>query len=241
MTDRKQKRKVVTLYTDGGCLGNPGPGGYGAVLLYGTHRKELSAGFRLTTNNRMELMAAIVGLEALTSPCQVELYTDSKYLITVAGAAPRWQRNRWRRDPRKPQTAANVDLLERLLVASQPHKINYHWVKGHADVPENERCDELATTAADTNADQTDEGFEREHPSDVAMLDANCEPPTGGAAKAKIVRAGQPCRKCGYPIEKKTPKRRQLKGKAFYYEYYFGCPRCKTMYFVDEAKRLLDS
>ncbi len=140
--------KSVTIYTDGGCLGNPGPGGYGVVLLYGARRKELSRGFRRTTNNRMELMAAIAGLEALKSPCRVTLYTDSQYLVNAMqqGWARRWRENGWRRN--RKEKALNPDLWERLLSLCQTHQVTFGWVRGHAGTPENERCDELAQAAA---------------------------------------------------------------------------------------------
>ncbi len=141
-------RKQVTIYTDGGCLGNPGPGGYGVVLLYKGSRKELSGGYRLTTNNRMELMAAIKGLEALKEPCAVTLYTDSRYLADAMtkGWARRWQANGWRRN--RKEKALNPDLWERLLALCGRHEVRFVWVKGHAGVRENERCDELSQKAA---------------------------------------------------------------------------------------------
>ena len=137
------------MYTDGSSLGNPGPGGFGIVLMSGPYRKELSAGFRLTTNNRMELMAAIVGLEALNRPCEVELYSDSQYLINAFNQhwIDGWIKKGWKRGKSEP--VKNTDLWKRLLAAAQPHTIRYIWVKGHAGHPENERCDQLATTAAD--------------------------------------------------------------------------------------------
>ena len=141
--------KNVTIYTDGACSGNPGPGGYGAVLLHKSHRKELSGGEAQTTNNRMEMLAAIVGLEALKEPCQVALYSDSKYLVDAIekGWAKRWQQNNWMRNKKDP--ALNPDLWERLLALLDKHKMTFHWVKGHAGNPENERCDELARGAVD--------------------------------------------------------------------------------------------
>lgn len=141
--------KQVELYTDGACSGNPGKGGYGIVLCYGPHRLELSGGYRLTTNNRMELMAAIVGLEALIRPCQVELYSDSKYLTDAFNQRwiNGWIKKGWKRGKNEP--VKNVDLWKRLLAAMKPHQVTFHWVKGHDGHPENERCDHLATSAAD--------------------------------------------------------------------------------------------
>ncbi len=152
-------QKSVAIYTDGSCLGNPGPGGYGAVLRYKQHRKELSAGFVLTTNNRMELLAAIVALESLTSPCQVDLTTDSQYVrLGITQWLAGWKRNNWRTSQK--QAVKNQDLWQRLDSASAKHKINWHWVKGHSGHPENERCDELARQAATSAANTIDEGFQ---------------------------------------------------------------------------------
>lgn len=138
----------VTIYTDGACSGNPGPGGYGVVLLYGELRKELSAGFQRTTNNRMELLATIVGLEALKKTCAVTLYTDSKYIVDAMqqGWAKRWRANGWKRNQK--EMAKNPDLWERLLDIAAQHQVNFCWVKGHAGNVENERCDRLAVAAS---------------------------------------------------------------------------------------------
>ena len=146
----------VTIYTDGAARGNPdGPGGYGAVLLYTdtkgvTHTKELSEGYEKTTNNRMELMAAIAGLEALTRPCEVELHSDSQYLINAftKGWIESWKKRDWKKADRSP--VLNRDLWERLLAAAEPHQITWIWVRGHNGDEENERCDFLATSAADS-------------------------------------------------------------------------------------------
>lgn len=152
--------KRVIIYTDGACLRNPGPGGYGVVLLSGSHRKELSAGFRLTTNNRMEILAAIVGLEALKGPSVVTLYSDSQYLVNAIEKkwAVRWRDNGWWRN--KADRAVNPDLWERLLKSCERHKVRFEWVRGHAGDKENERCDELATTAAKGLSLGIDEGYE---------------------------------------------------------------------------------
>lgn len=136
--------KTVTIYTDGACSGNPGPGGWGAILMYGRHKKELSGGENPTTNNRMELSAVIAALEQLKEPCQVELYSDSTYVVNALekGWAASWQKNGWRKADKKP--ALNADLWERLLELSRVHTIRLHWVKGHAENEWNNRCDELA-------------------------------------------------------------------------------------------------
>ena len=136
--------KTVTLYTDGACSGNPGPGGWGAILEYKGHEAELSGGEENTTNNRMELTAVIQGLKALKEPCVVELYSDSKYVIDALekGWAVGWQKRGWIKSDKKP--ALNPDLWETLLDLSRVHTLHYHWIKGHADNPKNNRCDELA-------------------------------------------------------------------------------------------------
>ena len=136
--------KTVTLYTDGACSGNPGPGGWGAILEYMGHEKELSGGEENTTNNRMELTAVIEGLAALKESCTVELYSDSKYVIDglQKGWAASWQKKGWIKSDKKP--ALNPDLREKLLTLTARHEMHYHWVKGHAENPKNNRCDEMA-------------------------------------------------------------------------------------------------
>jgi len=140
--------KHVTIYTDGACIDNPGPGGYGDVMVYDSHRKELSGGFRRTTNNRMEIFAAIAGLEALKEPCRITLFSDSQYLVDAMqkGWARRWQANGWIRN--RKERALNPDLWEKLLKLCEIHDVKFAWVRGHAGHRENERCDELATAAA---------------------------------------------------------------------------------------------
>ena len=136
--------KQVIVYTDGACSGNPGPGGWGAVLLYGEHKKEISGGEAQTTNNRMELTAVIEALKLLKQPCAVELYSDSKYVIDALekGWAKGWKKRGWVKSDKKP--ALNPDLWEVLLELTQVHQLKYHWVKGHASNPLNNRCDEMA-------------------------------------------------------------------------------------------------
>ncbi len=154
----------VTLFTDGAARGNPeGPGGYGAVLQYvdtkGTlHEREFFAGYKKTTNNRMELMAVIVGLEALTKPCDVTVVSDSKYVTDAFNQhwMDGWLKNNWRTSGKKP--VKNVELWQRLLKAMEPHKVVFEWVKGHDGHPENERCDKLATGAADGDILLDDDG-----------------------------------------------------------------------------------
>jgi ribonuclease HI len=138
---------VVEIFTDGACKGNPGPGGWGAIIRSGEREKEISGGEPLTTNNRMELMAAIEALTALKRPCEVILHTDSIYVRDgITKWIYGWRRNGWRRADRKP--VKNAELWQKLLEAAAPHKIEWHWVKGHAGHPENERADKLACDAA---------------------------------------------------------------------------------------------
>ena len=141
--------KFVEIFTDGACSGNPGPGGYGVVLRYGTREKELSGGDSSTTNNRMELLGVITGLAALKEPCQVTLTTDSKYVVDsiTKGWVYNWKKNNWIKSDKK--TALNVDLWEQLLPLLEKHKVTFKWVKGHAGHPENERCDRLAVEQRD--------------------------------------------------------------------------------------------
>jgi ribonuclease HI len=152
--------KQVTIYTDGACSGNPGPGGYGAILAYGAHSRELSAGYARTTNNRMEILAAIVALETLKEPCEVTLYSDSKYLTQAISQhwLLGWLRNGWKTTTKKP--VKNIDLWQRLNAQLHRHKVTFEWVKGHAENANNNRCDELARTAAKAPNLLTDVGFE---------------------------------------------------------------------------------
>ncbi len=259
----EQELKEVTVYTDGSCLGNPGPGGYGVVLLYGGKRKELSAGFALTTNNRMEILAAVVGLETLKEPCRVTLYTDSQYVIQAMekGWAVRWQANGWRRATGEP--AISPDLWERLLQARARHETQFKWVKGHSGDVENERCDVLGRTAASQPNLPPDVGYDPKETSATPALPAKASPPakvpppsnktaqtqsnpytepdsvppvlpTGGKS-VKVTRPGQPCRKCGTPVIKKEPKSKPKQGQLYRYQWYLYCPKCTTMYMVEDA------
>lgn len=151
--------KIIDIYTDGACSGNPGPGGYGIVLIYKETRKELSQGYKCTTNNRMEMLAVIKSLEVLKEPCKACVYSDSKYVIDAItkGWAVRWKKNNWKRN--KTDKALNVDLWIRMLELLERHDVNFIWVKGHADNIENERCDFLAREAIKGNL-LDDEGYE---------------------------------------------------------------------------------
>ena len=155
-----QTQKTVSIYTDGACLGNPGTGGYGVLLRYGSHEKSLSGGYRLTTNNRMEILAAIEGLKALKESCKVTLYSDSRYLVDAMtkGWVKKWQKNNWKRN--KKEKAKNIDLWVMMLDLCQKHQVTFSWVKGHSGHPENEYCDRLAVEAAGQTNLPKDDGFE---------------------------------------------------------------------------------
>lgn len=152
--------KKVEIYTDGACTGNPGKGGFGAVLIYNGVEKEISKGFRKTTNNRMELMAAIDALQLLKEPCRVDLYSDSKYLTDAInkGWLESWIKNGWKKADKKP--VLNVDLWEKLMHLTQKHLVNFIWVKGHAGNKYNELCDELAVKAYTYSAENIDDNYE---------------------------------------------------------------------------------
>ena len=154
-------KDTIIIYTDGACTGNPGAGGYGAVIIDGDRREELSGGYKLTTNNRMEMMGAIAALESLKSNSKVKLHSDSKYIVdaVVKGWAKKWQANGWRRN--KKERAKNPDLWQELLDLCKIHDVEFVWVKGHAGIPENERCDRLAVAAAQERNLPTDEGYVR--------------------------------------------------------------------------------
>jgi ribonuclease HI len=154
-----QMLKQLSLFTDGSCLGNPGPGGYGAILIYKQHRKELSQGYRLTTNNRMEMMAAIAALQSLQEPCVVQLTTDSQYVKQgITQWIQNWKRRGWLTASKEP--VKNVDLWKLLDTEVQRHQVHWHWVKGHSGHDENERCDVLARDAAMSHELLEDSGYQ---------------------------------------------------------------------------------
>lgn len=215
----------VIIYTDGAAEPNPGPGGYGVVLLFGKHRKELSAGFELTTNNRMELLAVIIGLEALKKSCTVTVYSDSKYVVDSVenGSVFKWQSNNWMRT--KSERAKNSDLWQRFIAAYEKHSVSLKWVPGHHGISENERCDQLAAEATQSNQKASDVGYN-----------------PGKMSKITHTQPGEPCRGCGTALIKRTPKRKKRKpGQSYYFEWYLFCTGCKAMYMVESAKREYDA
>lgn len=256
---------TVIIYTDGAAEPNPGPGGYGIVLIAGKHRLELSGGFQRTTNNRMELLGVIVALESLKRPCVVNLYSDSKYVVdsVTRGALQRWARANWQRGKNEP--VKNVDLWKRYLNAALPHRVQFHWVKGHAGIKENERCDELAVAATKGGNLKVDEGYleslqaNKKSPSliNLELFSDSLEPakalkqvhsntqqsaPRAESPSGDIEepREGGVCRKCSDRLVKKPTKRKPLKpGQSYYYDWYLFCPGCGTMYMVNEAKRMV--
>ncbi|MCB0283831.1 MAG: ribonuclease HI [Calditrichaeota bacterium] len=151
--------KTIQIFTDGACSGNPGPGGYGAILRYNDHVREISQGYKLTTNNRMELRALIAALESLKEKCRLQIYSDSKYIVDAVNNkwAKRWRANGWMRN--KKESALNPDLWGKLLDLLDKHEYSIEWVKGHAGHPENERCDELAVSAINQSGLIDDTGF----------------------------------------------------------------------------------
>lgn len=151
--------RKVEIFTDGACLGNPGPGGYGVILRSNNTEKELSKGYALTTNNRMELRAVIAALSALKVPCEATVYSDSKYVVQSIkeGWVYNWKKRGWKKADKK--AAENVDLWKKLLPLLEKHKVEFVWVKGHAGHPENERADELSVLAANSSDLETDEGY----------------------------------------------------------------------------------
>jgi ribonuclease HI len=159
---KTDKLKEVIIYTDGGSDPNPGRGGYGVVLIHGGHRKEISGGFRLTTNNRMELTAVIEALKALKEPCKVKLYSDSKYVVNALtkGWVQNWIKKRWKK-------VKNPDLWIQLVELASKHRVEFNWVKGHSGIPENERCDQLAVEASKLPDLPPDTVYERESAPDT--------------------------------------------------------------------------
>jgi len=213
----------VEIYTDGGCEPNPGPGGYGAVLLHPRKRAEVSGGFRKTTNNRMEIFAAIAGLEMLKQPCKVTMYSDSKYVVDAmtGGWVAAWKRKGWWRT--RTERPENVDLWQRLDALCQTHQVEFRWVRGHAGNLENERCDQLAMAALRQPGLPVDDGYENKSETDGVRPD---------------LQEGDPCYKCSTPVIKQKPGKKPA--ADYYFEYYLWCPACKATYQVESARRIVE-
>jgi ribonuclease HI len=214
----------VEIFTDGAADPNPGPGGYGVVLIHPKKRSEASGGFRRTTNNRMEIYAAIKGLELLKKPCKVRLYADSQYLVNamMEGWVEAWRKRDWWRTNR--QRALNRDLWQRLYELCQIHQVEFVWVKGHAGNKENERCDRLSGAALRQPNLPPDAGYEKK--------------PEHEEERSRLTQPGQPCWKCGTPVIKQKSKKRC--SRNYYYEFYLYCPNCRASYEVPGAKRLME-
>jgi ribonuclease HI len=212
----------VEIYTDGGCEPNPGPGGYGVVLLHPRKRREISGGFRRTTNNRMEIYAAIAGLEILKEPCKVTLYSDSQYLVNAItqGWVETWKKKNWWR--KQTERVPNFDLWEKLLALCEKHQVEFRWIKGHAGNRENERCDQLSMEALRKPDLPVDEGYENKPESDGVRPE---------------LQAGEPCPKCSTPLTKQQGRRKP--DRDWYWEYFLGCPKCQQKYYVESAKRVV--
>ena len=213
----------VEIYTDGGCEPNPSPGGYGVVLLHPRKRAEASGGFRRTTNNRMEIYAAIAGLELLKQPCKVTLYSDSQYLVKAMMEewVTTWKKKDWWRT--NTERAVNIDLWEKLLALCATHQVEFRWVRGHAGNLENERCDQLSCAALRQSNLPADEGYEN-------------KPETEG--EPSKLQEGEPCRKCSTPVIRR--KGRWKPSRDYYFEYHLWCPKCQIAYHVEEAKRFVE-
>lgn len=229
----------IDLYSDGGAEPNPGKGGFGVILSYKRKRKEFSQGYKMTTNNRMELLGVIYGLERLKTTSIVNVFTDSRYVIDgkTKGWAEKWKSKNWYRTKNK--LAINQDLWDRLLnIISEHQEVKFNWVKGHAGHLENERCDELAELALNSKHLLEDLGYI----SQIQIINSDEKTVIHEKSKyAKIENEGDSCKKCGTEVIKKKPIKRKIKSnQAYYFEYYLFCPSCKTMYMVEDAKRTID-
>ncbi len=247
-------RKQISIFTDGGAEPNPGVGGYGVVLRFGETYKELKEGFQLTSNNRMELLAAIVGLETLKEPCRVRLHSDSRYVIDAVntGLLFRLALANW-----ASKKAKNIDLWKRFLKVYLIHEVEMVWVKGHSGVADNERCDQLATEAIRSHQLKPDPGYEkygkrkstskspRRQTGDTPLLAPDKVPnvsaefvaslPVGDIPRTKPKKVGDLCRKCSTPLIRKESKKHKADA-AYWYEWYLYCTTCSRMYLVEEAK-----
>ena len=238
--------KKIQIYSDGWARPNPGPWGYWVILKYNWKVKEISWFEENTTNNRMELTWAIKWLETLKEPCEVEIFTDSSYVVNwiEKGWAIKWRANNWMRT--KTEKALNYDLWNDLLNLTQKHKIQFNWVKWHAGHTENERCDALATAEILKNTSVGNDcivpkyQIKKEDLSNNELIKLVLNTWNDNSSKnIKITKEWQNCRKCWTPVIKAIPKNSSKAKKSYYYKYYFNCPNCKTNYFVDDAKVML--
>lgn len=250
-------RKQISIFTDGGAAPNPGVGGYGVVLRFGETQKELSAAFSLTSNIRMELMAAIVGLETLKQPCRVRLHSDSRYLIDAvnSGWLFRWAAKNW-----VPNKLKNRDLWQRFLTVYMKHEVEMVWVKGHAGIEGNERCDKLATAAIRSGNFCIDEGYDAQpkqkkpnktptaqpapRPAKQTLVNSpEPEPKTSQPRQeveitgTKAKKVGDLCRYCQLPVVRRETKKHKPDA-AYWYQWYLYCEQCKRIYLVEEAKTM---
>lgn len=227
----------VNLYSDGGAEPNPGKGGFGVIMSYKGIKREFSQGYELTTNNRMELMGVIYGLERLKTKSLVNVFTDSRYVIDgiEKGWAERWKSKNWYRT--RSEKAINYDLWDRLLTLISAHdKVKFNWVKGHSGHIENERCDELALEALNGDNRLADLGYQPNQPQNTNLDEGDYIQSSG--KKIKVTAEGDACRKCGIKVVKKPTKKKSVKpGQNYYYEFFLFCPSCKTMYMLEDAKR----
>ena len=220
----KEKRLNIELYSDGASEPtNPGPSGYGIILRCPelNYQKEFSQGFEISTNNRMELMGVIVGLEQIKKPSNVTVYSDSKYVIEPIelGWFLRWEENNWMRS--KKDKIANSDLWKRLGMMLKKHNVVFEWIKGHNGHPENERCDFLAVEACNSLPKIVDEGY---NPNECLHY--------------IVKKEGDLCYHCSIPVVKFEKYRNKKPKGTYYFEWYLKCPNCKAVYMVEEAKRL---
>ena len=243
----KKKLPEIKLYSDGWANPNPWKGWYWIILSYKWIKKEFSWGFKITTNNRMELTGVITGLWKLKTKSKIEVYTDSQYVINGIQKwwAQKWKENNWYRT--KTQKAINYDLWEKLLDLYWKHEVYFHWVKWHNWHIENERCDELATLSMNEENLLVDENYiptENEIKNNQISLDSIDN--TKKIIKVlwkwdsslKVNKIWDPCKKCLTPVIKKIPKHtKKTLSKKYYYEYFLYCPYCKINYMVNEAKR----
>jgi ribonuclease HI len=225
----------VNIYTDGGAEPNPGKGGFGVIMIYKGHRKEFNQGYLLTTNNRMELMGVIFGLEKLKKPSIVNIYSDSKYVVDgiSKGWAEKWKSKNWFRTGSS--KAINYDLWGNLLdLIAKQHKVTFNWIKGHDGHTENERCDHLAEIALNGKDLLKDIGYITADESSNSQEKSN----DVNQFKTKVANEGDLCRKCNTPVIKRHSKKTNPKpNQKYFFAYILLCPNCKTMYTVEDAKR----